>query len=540
VNITRALNDPNVFAPHFKGDSWACWFVFLAALFGLPLSPDQLLLFKQFTGRDTAPTSPLREAWLVVGRRGGKSFVLAVTAVFLACFKDWKPYLGPGEVGTIMIIAKDRAQARAIKRFISGLLRETPMLAPLIEDETAESIRLTNRVAIEIHTASYRSTRGYTIIAALLDEIAIWESDEFAAEPDVEVINAIKPGMLTVPGSVLLCASSPHARRGALWEAYRKHYGQDGDPILVWQAPTRAMNATVPQADIDAHMAEDPARASAEYLAQFRTDVETFISREVIDAAVVPGRHDLPRMDGVTYTGFTDPSGGSSDSMTLSICHVEGDAFGVKRSVTDLIRETKPPFSPDAVVAEFAALLKAYGIHTVWGDRYAGVWPRERFAVHGINYQIPGKSASDLYTELLPILNSRRAELPDNPRLVSQLCQLERHAGNTKDNVKHPPGGHDDVANAVAGAMVMALQVAATEVTSFPMPFVAGTPRNVPGADPVVVGEVVCPPGPNPWPSAPAAAAPAAPRAAPAWQSWVDAELAGSHYHDPWANRNGT
>jgi hypothetical protein len=267
MDIIRALHDSNVFARYFKGESWTCWFVFLAALFGLPLSPDQLLLFQKYTGRMTAPTSPLREAWLVVGRRGGKSFVLAVIAVFLACFRDWRPFLGPGEVGTIMLIAKDRAQARSIKRFISGLLRETPMLAPLIEDETAESIRLRNRIVIEIHTASYRSTRGYTIIAALLDEIAIWESDETAAEPDVEVINAIKPGMLTVPGSVLLCASSPHARRGALWEAFRKHYSQDGDPVLVWQAATRVMNATVPQADIDAHMAEDPARARAEWRA---------------------------------------------------------------------------------------------------------------------------------------------------------------------------------------------------------------------------------------------------------------------------------
>jgi hypothetical protein len=80
-------------------------------------------------------------------------------------------------------------------------------------------------------------------------------------------------------------------------------------------------------------------------------------------------------------------------------------------------------------------------------------------------------------------LNSHRAELPDNARLVTQLCQLERHAGSAKDNVKHPPGGHDDVANAVAGAIVLALQVAATEVTSFPIPFVAGTPRNIPGQD---------------------------------------------------------
>jgi len=157
------------------------------------------------------------------------------------------------------------------------------MLASVLEEETNEAIRLRNRIVIEIHAASYRSTRGYTVIAALLDEIAIWESDETSAEPDVEIINAIRPGMATIPGAMLLCASSPHARRGALWEAHRKHFGQDGDPALVWQAATRAMNPAVPQSFIDRHMADDPARARAEYFAEFRVDVETFISREVVD-----------------------------------------------------------------------------------------------------------------------------------------------------------------------------------------------------------------------------------------------------------------
>ena len=172
MNIVQALNDNKVFSRFFKAESWTAWRVFLAALFGLPLTYDQLQLYKQCTGRATAPTQPLNEAWLVVGRRGGKSFVLAAIATFLACFRDWKPYLAPGEIATVMILAQDRSQARTIKRYVSGLLRETPMLAPLIEDETAIAIRLRNRVVIEIHTASFRSTRGYTIVAALLDEVA--------------------------------------------------------------------------------------------------------------------------------------------------------------------------------------------------------------------------------------------------------------------------------------------------------------------------------------------------------------------------------
>jgi hypothetical protein len=251
MNILDALADPKVFGQFFKGDTWSSWRVFLSALFALPMSEEQLTIFKQFTGRSTPPAQPSHESWLVCGRRSGKSFVLAVIAVFLACFRDWRPHLGPGERGTIMIIAADRRQARVVMRFITGLLRSVPMLSQLIESETRESITLRNRIVIEVHTASFKSTRGYAIVAGLLDELAFWPTDESSSEPDVEVINAIRPGMATVPGAMLLCASSPYARRGALYGAWRRHFAKDGDPILCWRADTRSMNPTVPQHVID-------------------------------------------------------------------------------------------------------------------------------------------------------------------------------------------------------------------------------------------------------------------------------------------------
>jgi hypothetical protein len=160
-----------------------------------------------------------------------------------------------------MIIAADRRQARVIMRYCVGLLKAVPMLAKLIEAQTRETIELRNRITIEIHTASFRTTRGYTIVAALLDELAYWATDEASAEPDTEVINALRPGMASIPDAVMLCASSPYARRGALWNAYHRHYGRDGDDVLVWQAATRDMNPSVPQSYIDRHVAEDAARA---------------------------------------------------------------------------------------------------------------------------------------------------------------------------------------------------------------------------------------------------------------------------------------
>jgi hypothetical protein len=137
--------------------------------------------------------------------------------------------------------------------------------------------------------------------------------------------------------------------------------------------------------------------------------------------------------------------------MTLGIAHKEADGT----SILEAIRERRPPFSPEAVVAEFSALLKSYRCSKVVGDRYAGEWPREQFRKYGIRYEPSAKPKSDLYRDCLALLNSRRVSLLDNPRLVNQLVGLERRtARGGRDSIDHAPGAHDDVANAVCGALV--------------------------------------------------------------------------------------
>ena len=200
MNILRAISDPKVFGPAFSNrDTWRAWVTFLAALFGLGLTEAQATLYRQCTGRIDDPGTPSNEAWIVAGRRGGKSFVLALVATFIACFRDWSPYLNVGERGTVMVIASDRRQARTILRYVKGLLEMVPMLRQLIEAERQEGIDLSNRITIEVHTASFRTVRGYTVVAALLDEIAYWPNNEDSTSPDYEIVNAIRPAMATIP-----------------------------------------------------------------------------------------------------------------------------------------------------------------------------------------------------------------------------------------------------------------------------------------------------------------------------------------------------
>ncbi|CUT15799.1 hypothetical protein BF49_6879 [Bradyrhizobium sp.] len=452
MDILQATTDEKLFARWFKDhETWQAWFAFLCALFALPMSPEQMAIYRQCTTRTEPPKVPFNEAWLVCGRRAGKSFVLALIAVFLACFYNWRPYLSPGERGYIIIIAADRKQAQAILRYLKAMLLEVPLLQKLVSQENAESVELTNGVTIEVATCSYRTVRGRTIVAALCDEVAFWPSED-SSSPDYEVLDALRPGMATVPGAMLLCASSPYARRGAMWDAFTRFFGKNDAPALVWKAPTLTMNPTVPVGVIEAAYERDQASASAEYGAEFRTDVQSLVTREAVEACIESKVYERAPDRLHRYHAFVDPSGGASDSFTLAVAHREGDTV-----VLDAIRERKAPFSPEEVTEEFCALLKQYRIAMVRGDRYAGEWPREQFRKRGIHYEPSDKNRSELYLDLLPKINSRTVELLDHNGLVVQLLGLERRTSRAgRDSIDHSPGGHDDICNAVAGAIVCA------------------------------------------------------------------------------------
>jgi hypothetical protein len=453
MNIIEAIDDPNLLGASIRDpDSWKPWRALLAAAFGLPLSSDELALYRACTGRTVPPGATAAYLWLCIGRRGGKSFAMALTACYLAAFRDWRPKLTPGERAIVLLVAADREQAKILHRYCQGIL-SPPILQSLVLNVTASEIELKGGVTIEVVTRSYRTVRGRSVCVAVLDELAFWRDDE-SANPDSEVLNAVRASMATFGSDAMVIAgSSPYARRGVLWDAFKRYYGKDDSRNLVWRAPTRVMNPTVPQEFIDAEFERDPISANAEYNAEFRSDIAAFVDLAVLEACTADGVFEIAPLSDIKYVAFVDPSGGSSDSFTLAIAHRESDGI----LVLDCLREARAPFQPECVVADFCQTLMSYRIGRVTGDRYAGEWPREQFGKRNIEY-IPSELVkSDIYRDMLPLLNSRRVQLLDDRRLISQFHGLERRtARGGKDSIDHGPGQHDDVANAVAGAIVLA------------------------------------------------------------------------------------
>lgn len=380
------------------------------------------------------------------------SRIAALIATYIAVCEDWTPYLAPGEWGYVSVLANRKPNAHAIMNYIKASF-EHPRLRSFVKRELTETVDLDYAMRVEVTTASIPAVRSRAVVAALCDEIAFWPVNEEGADQDEEVLNALRPAMVQFPKSLLLALSSRYARKGALWNAYRDWYGKADGP-LVWSADTVTMHPSVDRAYLAEEYNKDPAAAAAEYGKEFRSDVAAYVPREVVEAAIVRGVFEREPRQGITYRAFCDPSGGTSDSFTLAIGHRDGT-----RGVLDCLREIRPPFSPSSATAELAETLRSYGITEVEGDHYAGEWPRAEFRTNGITYVLSERVKSDIYQAWLPLLNSGKLDLLDNLKLVNQTTSLERRTSRAgRDTIDHPPGGHDDVANAAAGVLVRVVE----------------------------------------------------------------------------------
>jgi hypothetical protein len=451
ISLRQALSDRQYFGGQLDGDSWANWRALLLAIAGEPLEPDEMQVFTSLTKRRRAPLAGFAESWLIMGRRSGKSVSLAVLATWLASCFDYRDVLAAGEIAQVLVVSQSRDQAGNLFNLIAGAFAASPALRDMVVYRTADTLSLRSRVDIVVRPANFRSTRGQTAVAILCDEVAYWRSDD-SAVPDTEVLRALRPSLLTT-GGPLLCISSPYAKRGELWRHFIKYFGKESGHILVANAASTTMNPTLDPAVIAQAYEDDPEAAAAEIGAEFRSDIAAFISREAVEACVSHGIFERLPLSDTEYVGFVDPSGGSADSMTLAIAH-RADDF----AVVDCIREVRLPFSPESVVDDFCKTLVSYRVTNVCGDRYAGEWAREPFRKRGIGYEPSAKVKSDIYCDMLPLLNSRRVDLLDDKRLIGQLCGLERRtARGGRDSIDHSPGSHDDVANCVAGAACLAI-----------------------------------------------------------------------------------
>jgi len=456
LSIIEAINSETAFKGFFKDiKTWRAWMTFFKALTGSQVrSKADLQLIRECTGLASPPLSPAREAFLICGRRSGKSTISALLAVFYSIWGGWEKYLSLGERCKVFVIATNMDQANVIIGKVKALLDLNSFMRAQVERMLKYSVELKSGIDIEIKPASWRTVRGFSVGLLIMEELAFFRFESESVLRDKEIYTAIKPGMTTIKNSLTIGISTPFARQGLLYEKHSQHWGKPGR-VLIWQAPTWTMNLTLKEKDIEAEHLETlgPAEYGAEYQAKFREDIESYLPMQIIERAIVDGRTELLPESGLSYMAFCDPSEGLSkggDSMTFSIGHVHE-----KKIIIDLLSEFRPPFDPAVVIEDLAHNCKLYGIHEITQDRHAIGWISKDLRPHNIDVMVAKKTKSELYGHFSVLMNKDLVELPDSKRLKNQLIGLQRTLkGGKSVKIDHYRSGKDDCSNAVAGVAV--------------------------------------------------------------------------------------
>ena len=429
-----------------SGPAWGAWRTVARMVDGTEFDASDVQTIRERTGSEP-PSDRISQFWGVCGRRSGKTSMSAVCAIAWAC-RQYPRVVDP----VVGIIARTREQAKVAAGYVADFAGRLGLIAGEV---TTTAIPIKGGVTVRV-LPNTASVRGLTYVAAILDEAAYYDTAAGAAWSDADLLTAVTPGLATVRRSLLMVISTPGPRRGIIAEAKAKwDAGQRPPGTTVWHARTTAMNPTISEQTIADLVAANP-KLEAEFSASFFADSGAWLPAHVLTDEIVANLPERREPTGGELFAYFDlASGGGKDAAALAVAERLPDG---RAALVTLIHKP-PPFSPEAFIAECAAELKAFGIGTAVGDKYAAGLQSEAWASNGIVYEEFTGSKSDLYQEVLGPVLAGRVDWINHPAMIAELRSLvESSRATGRPKVDHPGGGSDDAANAAVGALKLALR----------------------------------------------------------------------------------
>ena len=370
----------------------------------------------------------------IVGRRGGKSRAISVIATYVAGLCE-HPALVSGERGVVLIACPDQRQATICLDYIEANFRNSPILRQLIETRTARTLRLSNGIDVEVRASDFRTLRGPSFVLVILNEVAFLMFDEGSGNPDTEIINAIDKDCPT--GGALFMISSPYARRGAVWGTFQLTSAQMAIRWFWWRGVLPHFQSPLPQRVliVPTNVMQ---RGPVPNMARSFAPTSNFSSASNRPLPAWPRVASNVRRADLSYHGFADPSGGSQDSFTLCIGHMispDSASWSIAQGNQTAIKSRGRGERIQPSAEELQHRLN-HRRQICWHLASRAVFALWRFL------QQSAAPKSDLYRDLLPLINSGRIDLFDNVNCWSaDIAGTSRGPGG-RDSIDHPPGAH--------------------------------------------------------------------------------------------------
>lgn len=435
-------------------------------------------IYKFMTGRpyvlnkDEDSATIINMINLVVGRRGGKTTLSAMLAIYCAITTNWRPYLKKTPTAHVLILSHSRDFSDEVLDLIRTLIEDSPILTRLINKRmknTASTMNLVmpfvvdgkiqkSRVTIKVGAASKKTTRGTAACAVLCDEIAYWNLDENLKETDAEILKAVRPNMKQFGRKALMIKlSSPGIKQGVLYNEYNRWVdGTLPSNYVVFKAPSWIWNNILPDQEFIDEWVLDPDGFDTEYRANFVDSLSNFILPEFVDMAVMKGVTYLAPEEGkrekMVYKAAIDAAF-KGDHFTFSVVGYTG------HRITQYISKgwqgtKKAPVKASEVAQYIRQICREFDIPTVAADQYAFNPLREIFEKYGVTleeYTFNPTFKKKIYFNLKKLVHSQQIDLLDNETQTKEIKELvveQTNGGNFR--IGHPSGGSDDYSDSAA------------------------------------------------------------------------------------------
>jgi hypothetical protein len=444
--ITEACADPTLLNLALSDAQAAC----LKAVYALPMDDAELALFQEATGRPQPPTEPFKTINVLAGRRSGKSsHICAPLAVYEACIASHA--IPETERGLVTVLGPSTRQARTTFRMIQRMIERSPKLRGLIESVRTgdeNEIQLSNSIDIRVLAANQRTIRGDLIVAAICEESNFFRDSDSGQYNLSEILDAIRPALLTLPDSKLICVSSPWVALGPMWESFQKRAERPEE--LCWKLPSWTMNPSINSARLWFEKTRDPQKFAREYGAEFLEAAGALIPSELIDKAVQRGTRGFPSSNSLHCVAGLDPSSKGTDCFGFALAHKTTD----DKIILDLARQWKPPGNGQfldygGIVPEIVEQMNARGATKIFSDQICAAALASMFQKYGMTFEQVstfGTKAAELYRTVRQLFVAGKVVLPDDPEVIGQFKKLEEILAEGGKSVVQASSGKDDLA----------------------------------------------------------------------------------------------
>lgn len=428
-------------------------------LLGSPeLWPGQVAMFEWLDEQLRAGT---QELILTCGRQSGKSEADVRLALWMAALR---PDLDPvASRSSVLIIATDREQSRAILRRAIDRAEASPVISRMIESSTRDELRLANGCTLLALPTDAGSIRGRSYRALILDELAHVAEGTGTGGSVEEIVRAAIPGMVTFGDrAVRVLSSTPHGIDTFFGSRVAACEKSELPGAALFRITTAEANPNVSREFLEQARKDDPDSFAAEYEGQLIGSGGVLIDPEALEAAIAFER-ELDPSEGVGWVAAVDLGFTRDSTACVIVGHDPNDhhrlLVGAARRWAPPAKRDRPPTATarrqlqDRVVGEIRDLLQRYHVFQIATDGYEEGLLRETLA--GVELERVTMTASarvQVFTQLRGLIQSGRLGLIRDEVLLDELGRLRTSTRGGSLTIPLPRNskGHLDVAVACA------------------------------------------------------------------------------------------